>query len=806
MLIRTPGFTLAAVAALALGIGANSAIFSVINTVLLRPLAYPDPDRIVRFCAITPNGTQWGASVPKFANWRSQAGVIQDAAAYDEGGAGLNLTGVAYPEQIRAAHVTVDYFRLFGARTMIGRTFTQEEDRPNGGRLVVLSYGLWQRRFASDPNVAGKTVDLSGEPYTILGVIGPEFVSDPKADLWLPFQFDLNTSDQSHYFLAAARLRPGVTLAQANSQLALGADEFKRRYPNANQKMSFGVRRLQDQVVGDARKSLLVLAGAVFLVLLIACTNVANLLLVRGAGRKREIAIRAALGAGRARIARTLLAESLLLFLAGGAAGLALGAVGVRVLLALNPGNIPRIGEHGEAVTMDWRVVAFTLGISLLTGIVFGLIPALGVSRADLNSGLKESGGRSGTGLRHNAARSLLVVSEMALAVVLLIGAALLIRTFVALRTVNPGFNPKNVLTMRVSLSGPRFQKSAGVGEFLKAAKQRVEAMPSVVHSAGACCLPLEGGFGLPFNIAGRPLPTGERSHGSSSYTPISAGYFETFEIPMIRGRSFTIRDDGAAQPVAIINQALARKFWPKGDPMNDRLIIGKGVGPVFEDPPRQIIGISADVRDGGLNRDPFPEIYIPLPQVPDGVTALNSRIGPMTLLVRTQGDPRPLTRQIEKAVQEASGGLPVADIRTMSQVVVESTARADFNMLLLTIFGMSALALAAIGIYGLAAYSVEQRTAEIGIRMALGADASRVRGMVLLQGMRLVWIGGAIGLAAAFALSRLIASFLFGVKPADPMVFVLVPVVLSAVALGAVWWPAKKATRIAPSEALRYE
>ena len=806
MFRRNPGFTVAAVAALALGIGANTAIFSVINTVLLKPLAYPEPDRIVQILNTNPNGSYPWASVTNFNNWRQQTSVFQDVTAYDDGHAAMNITGGAYPEQIHAARVSADYFRLFGTRLIHGRTFTPEEDRPNAGRNVVLSHGLWQRRFGSDANIVGKTIDLSGEPYVIIGVVGPEFHTDPAADAWVAFQFDLNSTNQGHYFFVAARLKPGVTLERANAQLKLAFEEFRRKFGLVNSQWSFGAKLLQDQVVGDARASLLVLAGAVSFVLLIACANVANLLLVRAAGRRREIAIRAAVGAGRGRILRQLLTESMVLFLAGGLAGLALGTMGVRALLSLNPGNIPRIGENGSAVSMDWRVLAFTLGISLITGVVFGLIPALGVSRADLNSGLKESSGRSGMGIRHNKTRSLLVVGEMALAIVLLIGAALLIRTFVALRAVNPGFNPHNVLTMSISLTGPRFEKSAGVGDTVKTATDRVQALPGVIRAAGACCLPLVGSYGMPFIIAGRPLPNGQISHGGVSWTPVSAGYFEVFQIPILRGRYFSSRDDGAALPAVIINQTMARKYWPKGDPLADRLIIGKGIGPEFNDSPRQIVGIVGDVRDSGLNKDPQPAVYIPLAQVPDHTTQLNARISQTMFVVRTRRYPHALSRAIQKELESASGGLPVAHVRSMDEVVVESTARADFNMLLLTIFGMSALILAAIGIYGLTAYSVEQRTSEIGIRMALGAASGDVRGMILLQGMRLVWIGALIGLAAAYGLSRLIASFLFGVKASDPAVFVMVPVVLSAVALLAVWFPARRATRIAPAEALRYE
>jgi predicted permease len=622
----------------------------------------------------------------------------------------------------------------------------------------------------------------------------------------VPFQLDPNSTNQGHYFQVAGRLRPGVTLAQANAQMKIAAAEFQRRYPVVGAKQGFAVEPLQDRIVHDVKSSLLILTGAVSFVLLIACANVANLLLVRAAGRKREIAIRAAMGVGRGRIIRQLLTESVILFLAGGIAGLLLGTIGVRALLAVNPGNIPRIGENGSGVTLDWRVCAFTVAVSLLTGLIFGLIPALGVSRADLSSTIKESGSRTGTGLRHNKTRSVLVIAEMALALVLLCGAALLIRTFIALRMVDPGFDAHNVLTLRISLSGPRFQKTAGVADVVRAATENLNALPGVETAGASCCLPLEGGYDLPFIIEGRILPAGEISHGGAGYAPIAPGFFEAFRIPILRGRYFSFRDDGSSTPVAIVNEAMAKKFWPKGDPMADRIIIGRGVGPEFEDPPRRIIGIVGNIRDGGLNHDPRPSIYLPLAQVPDGVTALSSRIAATAFVIRTRLGPLSLAQPIQKELERASGGLPVARIRTMDEVIVRSTARQDFNMLLLTIFGCSALVLAAIGIYGLMAYTVQQRTQEIGIRMALGAEAGGVRNMIVLQGMRLVWIGAIIGLAAAFGLTRLIASFLFGVKAWDPLVFTVVPVVLMAVALFAVWLPALRATHIDPLDALRYE
>src|SRR5579872_603775 len=448
-LLRSPAFTLAAIAALALGIGANTAIFSVVDTVLLKPLTYPEPDRIVQMLLTQQGRPILAASVPKFNMWLQETSILEDVSAYDYGGPPLSLTGGNSPEQITAAHVTANYFHLFGAHPIQGRTFTAEEDRPHGGQVAVMSYGLWQRLFGGDAGMVGKTISLGKQPFTVIGIIGREFFSDPRADLWLPFQFDLETTDQSHYFSAAARLRPGVTIAMANARLKIAAEEFHRKYPGPTGPWSgFAVQPLQDFLVSDVRPALLVLVGAVSFVLLIACANVANLLLVRANGRRREIAIRAALGASRPRIVKLLIRESLTLALMGGGLGLALGMFGVRALLAINPGNIPRIGDNGSAVVLDWRVALFTLGVSVLTGLLFGLLPALGASRTDLTAALKESGGRSGTGLRQNKTRSLLVVSEMALALILLVGAALLIRSYVALRGVNPGFDSHNVLTM----------------------------------------------------------------------------------------------------------------------------------------------------------------------------------------------------------------------------------------------------------------------------------------------------------------------------------------------------------------------
>ena len=782
---QSPGFTATAVAALALGIGANTAIFSVVNTVLLKPLPYPDPDRIVALMLTSPQGSGNITSIPKFNAWKEQNRVLEDISAFDSGGGpGVNLTGGDRPEQLKAIRVSVDYFHLFGAPTAIGRTFTPEEDRPGAGRFAVLSDGLWKRRFGGDPKMVGSTILLGGDPYVVVGVTGPTFRPIAPADLWLPLQADPNSTDQAHYLRAAARLKPGATLEMARAQMKMAADQFRRKYPNAmGPQGSFGAERLADIQVRGVRPALLVLVAAVSFVLLIACANVANLLLARATSRQREIAIRTAVGAGRGRIIRQLLTESTLLSVTGGLLGLALGFLGVRALLAVNPGNIPRIGESGSDVTLDWSVVAFTMGVAILTGILFGLIPALNASRPDLGSALKESSSRSGSGLRQNKARGILVITEMALAVVLLAGAALLIRTFQALRNVDPGFDSHNVITMEMSLAGGRFDHTAQLAQLVRQAVDRIQALPGVVAAATTCSLPLEPSFGLPFTIEGRPL-TGGPFHGGGDWRTVSPRYFDVFKIPLRRGRFFNDQDTTGAAGVVLINDAFARQFWPKGNPVGQLITIAKGVGKVFEEPPRQIIGVVGDVRDDGLNTDPGPIMYIPVAQVADGVTALNNPIAPLTWAIRTSVEPYSLSAVIQREIQAVNRNLPVAHIRSMEKVVAESTARNNFNMLLLSIFAGSALLLAAIGIYGLMAYSVQQRTQEIGIRVALGAGPGEMRNMIVLQGMRLAIIGVAIGLGAAFGLTRLMSSLLYGVKASDPMTFATVAVVLTAVAL----------------------
>jgi putative ABC transport system permease protein len=803
MFRRNPGFTIAAIAALTLGIGANTAIFTVVNAVLLKPVPFPDPDRLVMLMVTSPwaGSVSW-ASPARFAHWRAQTSVIQDVTAFRTGL--VNLTDGDRPEQLRAGHVSADYFRLFGAPMIQGRSFSAAEDRPNGDKVIVLSHGLWVRRFGSDPRVIGRTISLGGDPYIVIGIVGPSFnigEFGPPPVLWTPFQLDLDSGDHATFFEVAARLKPGVTLDQAKARLQLSANEFRTKFPTAlDPRVSFSVTPFQAAFVKDVRPSLLVLAGAVSLVLLIACANVANLLLVRASARQREIAIRSAIGASRGRLLRQLLAESVVLSLAGGACGLALGGTAVRALLAVNTADLPRLGDNGSAVGPDWRVLAFTLLVSLGTGIVFGLLPALQGSRADLNTALKESGGPLGTAFRHNRTRSLLVVAEVALALILLVGSALLIRTFIALRSVDPGFDTHHILTMRMSLTGTRFLTSAAVARTVHDVTARLNVLPGVEVASATCCIPAQGGFGLPFVIAGRPLGDGPY-HGQGGWFTVSPGYFEVFKIRVTRGRTFGIRDDAAGPPVVIINESMARLLQKYGsDPMHERLIIGKGLMREFDtEPARQIVGIVADSRDNGLNRDPGPMMFIPQAQKPDAMTAQ----APIAWVVRTRVEPHAVSDAIQEQIRQATG-LPVSDVRTMDEIVALSTSREQFNMLLMTVFGGSALLLAAIGIYGVIAYSVAQRTQEIGIRLALGAGGSAVRRMVLLEGMRLAVIGVVIGALSSYGLTRFLVSFLFEVNALDPLVFASIPVLLTGVAMLAVWVPAQRASRVDPVIALR--
>jgi putative ABC transport system permease protein len=807
MFRQSPAFTLAAVAALTLGIGVNTAIFSVVNAVLLKPVSFADPDRLVVFMNTSPNNSNPAASPAKVSHYREQTDVVDHVSAFRTGI--VNYTSGSFPEQLRSGQVSADFFTLFGAPFIRGRAFTVEEDTPGAEKVVVLSQRFWETRFNRAEDVIGKSISLGGEPYTVVGVLGAftfeDFAPDPH--VWMPFQLPINSTDQGHYFQAGARLKPGVSLQQAQTKLRESANDYRRKFPNGlGPNGGFSVEPIREVLVRNVRTSLLVLVGAVSFVLLIACANVANLLLVRATGRKREIAIRAAIGGSRWRIVRQLLTESVVLSLAGGVLGLILGIIGIRALLSVNTAGLPRVGEFGASVGVDWRVLAFAVLVSLGTGVLFGLIPALQSSKTDLTTTLKDTGGRSGTGFRQNKVRSILVVTEVALALVLLIGSALLIRTSLALSYVDPGFDATNVLTMRMSLAGPKYQDAQVVEQLVRNGIDRLRTLPGVVEASATCCVPLQGGYGLPFTIVGRAVEGPGPYHGGGGWMTISPGYFEVFKIPAKRGRTFNDRDDSSAVPVVIINEAMARQYWPKADPLNDRLVIGRGVMREFAgERERQIVGVVADTRDGGLNSQPQPQMFIPQAQVPGPVNVLNLRLSPMAWVVRTRTEPRAMSNAIQEELRQSTG-LPVSNVQSMEEVVSTSVSRQRFNMWLMTVFGASALLLAAIGIYGLMAYSVEQRTQEIGIRLALGAQTSQVKNMVVFQGMRLAVAGVIIGVAAAFGLSRVIATFLYQVTARDPLVFVAVPLLLTVIAFFAVWLPARRASRVDPIIALRYE
>jgi putative ABC transport system permease protein len=809
-LIKSPGFAAVAILALALGIGANTAIFSVIDRVLLRPLPFPDSERIMRLERHFPNGEGPSVSIPKFMAWRKSRAFLS-MAAYDFGSVSANLGAGDRPNPVNALHVTAQFFDVFGVKPIIGRTFSPQEDLPNAGKFAVLTYDLWKNRLGADREIAGKTILLNSEPYTVCGVLPEWYQPDPPTDLYSPQQFDPNSNNQGHIYYVAARLAPGASIESAQAELKVISDQFRATDPIFMDKTeTVSVLPLRVAIAGDVKLALLILAGAVSFVLLMACANVANLLLARAAGRHREIAIRTAIGATRGQIVRQLLTESMMLAFAGGAAGLALGAVGIRMLLAFSPGNIPRVNdpEHPAAALslIDWRVLAFLFAISLLTGVLFGLLPAIRVSRLDVNSALKESSSRSGTGLKHNRIRGLLVVGEVAFAIILLTGAALMIRTFAGLRSVKSGLDPVNVLTMQTALSGQRYSSTAQVENMVRQATERIESVPGVEFAAAALVVPMEGNaVDLPFTVDGR-TPAEGKYEGDEQWRFVTPHYFEALRIPLLRGRTFDRRDTGKSDHVAIINEAFAKKYWPQADPLGQRITMGAGLGPDFAEGPRQIVGIIGNVTEAGLSNGMVPAMYVPQGQLTDGLTKLANNLMPISWLIRTKTDPLSSASPIRREFESLDGQLTPAKILTMETVIKDSTTRENFNMLMLTVFAAVALLLAAVGIYGLMSYAVEQRTQEIGIRMALGAGRGEMMKMILGQGMRLVLAGVVIGLAAAFGLTRLLAGLRFGVKAGDPLTFCAVAVILTAVALLAAFIPAQRATRVDPILALRQE
>jgi putative ABC transport system permease protein len=814
-LAKTPRFTFIVLATLAFGIGANTAIFSVVNAVLLRPLNTRDADRLVRFNVFFGPTRSSSVSAQDFVRWQEQTSV-EDVSAHRSEFA--NLITDAGPAQIPMGRVSANFFDLFHAPILHGRPFTADEDRPGGGSVAMLSYEMWRTHFGGDPSLVGKTISLGSVPHLVVGVVGPGFDSeqfDPRPDVWVPFQIDERRVDGGNLFLMTARLKPHVTIAEADAQLAALAQASRPASPNV--KITWAVEPLQDAIVGGARSSLELLSVAVGFVLLIACANVTNLLLVRADGRKRELAIRAAIGASRGRIVRQVLVESMILSLLGGAAGVALARIGIRAILGLLPGAnpfnlldlgstiIPRIGDAGSSVTLDWRVLCFALILSVVTSIVSGLLPSLHAARSDPHDALKESLNTGGSSRRRNRTRELIVATEIAVASILLIGAMLLVRSSLKLRAVEPGFDSNNVLTMRMAITGTPFEKRAGIQQLTEDGTHRILGLPGVEAASTTCCMPLETVWQLPFIVQGRRLEG--RWHGFGGWTFVSPGYFDVFKIPLLRGRDFTDKDDRAAPGVVIINQAMAEQVWRGRDPLGERLIIGRTMRPEYDqDPIRQVIGIVGNVRNTGLNRTVRPEMYVPVAQVPDGVTAVNVKLLPLVWIVRTKVEPAALASSIEKQLQQASGGLAVTRIRSMKEVVAESTAATRFDMLLMALFSAVALLLAVIGIYGLMAYAVEQRRHEIGVRIALGARPDQIRNSFLVRGTAVSLFGALAGIIAAYNISKFLARLLFGVTARDPMTFVLIPLLLLLVGVAAAWIPSQRAAGFSPIELLHHD
>ena len=810
-LARTPGFTLAAVTALTLGLGASTAIFSVVSAVLLKPLPYPDAERIVVF--LSGPGASAGRGGPQvpatgFNLLRQQAVGIQHLSAY-RFRAG-NLTGGATPEPLAVAMVSVDFFRLFGGRTGHGRTFLAEEDRPGGGEVVILGHDFWRRRFGGDPRVVGTPVSVDGVSRLVVGVLEREFdvrVFGLVPDVFLPLRVDPDSTSHAAILGAAGRLRATTTPAVANMSLQTLTAEFRRRFPGVlDPEVAFRTEPLREVMVRGYRSSLLLVAGAIGLLLLIACANVTNLLVVRGIRRRREMAVRAALGATRAQLLRQLSVECLLLSAAGGLGGLALGLAGARAFLAFSPVYLPRLGDDAAALALDWRVAAFSVLAATGTSIFVGVYPAMRASRAGVNEMLSASPGPATAGFRRPRLGGGLVAGQIALALVLLVCAGLLARTLVALRSVDPGFSPDRILTLQTSLRDRRFGTTASVTNLVRNGIRELGGLPSVVAAGAATELPLSGSdFRIPFAIVGRPLEV--QSHGAPSWRLVSPTYFDALDLALLRGRLFADGDDAEAEGVVIINEALAERFWSARNPLGERLVLGRGLGPPIEEPARRIIGIVADVRDGlGLAREPRPTVYVPLAQLPDEVTRLTLRITPLIWMVRTTVEPQALLGPAQQRLEQTAGGLPVSGVRTLRATVADSLADADFSLLIALTFGALAVVLAATGVYGLMAFLVQQRVREMGIRLALGADARRIRRLIIGDGMRLAAGGVVIGLAGALGATRSIAGLLFGVTARDPAILTAATALLCLVALLAVWLPARQASRVDPAIALRTE
>jgi putative ABC transport system permease protein len=803
MLVKNPGFTVVSVLALALGIGANTAIFSVVNAVLLRPLPYADPDRLVHALRTQPPIMRGPISRPDFMEWQAQQKVFKGIAAYYN--ETYNLTGIDEAERIGGARVTESFFQLFGIAPAQGRFFLSTADQADSssgnGRVAVISYGMWQRNFGADPQLVGRTVTLNGEAYTVVGVAPPGFSFPRRSEIWTPALLAEDKRDRgSNYLMVIARLQEGVSIEQAQAQMNQVASVLAQQYPEHDTNLSVTISPLLEEQVRNIRPVLLILLGAVAFVLLIACANVANLLLARATARQKEIAVRTALGATRGRIIRQLLTESVLLALLGGGLGVLLSMWGIKLLVALAPATLPRAQDIG----LDQWVLSFTLLISVLTGIIFGLAPALQVSTTNLNEVLKEGTRGASTSSPHRASlRRALVVVEIALSLVLLVSAGLLVESIRRLTEVNPGFNPQNLLTANISF--PRRPAATGddseavaaaqvqeAANFLREAQERVARLPGVEAVGAINDLPVagQGSVNGDFNIEGRPkYRSGEAP--VAEYRLVTSSYFRAIGIPLLQGRAFNEGDGQQAQVPIMINETLARRFFPGEDPLGKRLL-------VLDEKPHEIIGVVGDARQWGLDRPPDPEVYFSYSQIAFGPGT--------TLVIRANVEPGSLSESLRRAVRDVNHDAPVYSIKTMIQVMAESTAQRRFNTILMTSFAAVALLMAAIGLYGVISYSVAQRAHEIGIRMALGAQFSDVIRMVLWQGFKLALAGVIAGLIASLALTRVMANLLYGVSATDPFTFISVSVLLAGVALLACYIPARRAAKVDPMVALRYE